>query len=230
MIHYPTLKKEVLVAIRGKFSRSQCSEKLGFTFNKVQRWESGKAEINWPEFIDLARVCKKEFPADLKNYSVLLQKIIPEKDIDHIATQLSISKNSLRAWLKGKRIPKLVHMLQILHEHHRSLIDIIGSVVDLEKIPSLQKEIEQQKKLRTFHHQFPFTAGIFALLEWQQHQAGFVYKEGVFVQLFKITLPQEKEWIRKAKELELIELKNQQIRLLPAINTAIWFSAVQRNP
>ena len=65
-MNFNLLREQLLKAVRGPISQADISQKLGFSFNQVYRWEKGITKITWCQFAKLAKACNIDIDHALK--------------------------------------------------------------------------------------------------------------------------------------------------------------------
>lgn len=144
-IDFAGAAREILQVMRGELSQRQLSDKLGYTFNQVGKWESGATQLKWDDFL---RVCKilgisienafwREFltpvpePTPLSTLKALSY---------HFSAGTSLNKQmrkSMDKWLSGKSIPDFAEVLRFMGNRISLMLTWLSEIVDCSKIPSL---------------------------------------------------------------------------------------------
>lgn len=151
---YAQIEKELVVALRGSRSQMMLSRRLGFSSNKVYKWESGLSRLSWGEFIHLAKCCKADYLPSLQK--ILGYKGSPEESDKffaylmgatsktEVAKKIEVSENLVNRWLSGKSEPSLGVIFKMIHVFHLLLPEFIVHMTEEEKVPSI-KDLFQHK-------------------------------------------------------------------------------------
>lgn len=132
---YSSLRKELLICLRGCHSSLELSKKLGYSFNKVRRWESEEKVLRWDEFVDYCDLLEvplvqtlvymslvandiSEFELKNKFFLILKTRLAPLLTQKDLAEHFNCSHSVLKRYLKGNTIPD---------------VDFIFSCFDLQK-------------------------------------------------------------------------------------------------
>src|SRR5687768_17558011 len=124
--------RELVRAVRGKRSQTAVNRKLGYGFNQVSRWETGRTTISWPAFVKLSAACKVDVAAaarDLFSTSARAEEIVAffaadAKQTD-IAKKLGVSRFTLRRWLASEAAPPLAAILSLVHRFSPNLLELV---------------------------------------------------------------------------------------------------------
>lgn len=146
-LEFQRLAEEILITLRGEFSQRELSEKLGFTFNQVGKWESGATKIKWDDFFHLAEALRLPLEENFRRlfYPVFEGEFTPPRAFERI-TQSTTAKLSLwpaatlRRWLKGESSPLFADVLRVLGSSPGVLFAWLETLVDCTKIPSLRED------------------------------------------------------------------------------------------
>lgn len=129
---YSKVKTELLIAIRGTRSTSELSGAMGYTFDQVKRWETGKKHLRWDEFSKYCLVlgvpifeavsraslvdASEMKPEEIGLYFVRhLRKRYPTYSIDELAAQLNCHVSVLKRYLSGENFPDLEFVFALLN-------------------------------------------------------------------------------------------------------------------
>lgn len=100
-INYYELTKVFIRTLRGSVAQRELSQKLGFSFKQVGKWESGVAQIKWENIIDITNVLGLPFEKYLDHF---LFCAVGPFDIENILALLdqfySLNKNSEQLLIK----------------------------------------------------------------------------------------------------------------------------------
>src|SRR4051812_46163024 len=55
----PNIDREIVKALRGRRSQATLSRMLGYTFNQIYLWETGRRKIHWSDFSALCKVLNR---------------------------------------------------------------------------------------------------------------------------------------------------------------------------
>lgn len=105
------LKAELLKGLRGKRTQGAVSRRLGYEFNQVYRWESGKKRIKWNEFVNLSSACRRDLAkalaksilyfGDIRRADLILMHLIGNKQASQVIKTLGLSRFSFQNWKSG---------------------------------------------------------------------------------------------------------------------------------
>ncbi len=212
------LKSELLIAIRGGRSQGFINRRLGYNYNQVSKWERGLKRIYWPDFVKFCDVCKIDlkdiinkklnYPSKPESFNLLIKHLTPRVNIIDIAEKIKVSKFIVRRWLCGQTPPTLENILSIIENFHMQLVDFLDVFVDLENIPTLNKQYAKRKLVKELQKRHPYFMAIDKCfyhkkyLNLKKHEDGFVSKK------IGISLEEEKEAISKLKKIGAIKLVN----------------------
>ncbi|MFL5814057.1 MAG: helix-turn-helix domain-containing protein [Bdellovibrionia bacterium] len=146
-IDFATTSRQILQAMRGELSQRQLSDKLGFTFNQVGKWESGATQLKWDDFL---RICKT-LGISIEN-SFWHGYLTPEPELTPLSTLRILSHyfaagtslnkqmhKSMERWLSGKAVPDFAEVLKFMSNRMALMLTWLSEIVDCSKIPSLSE-------------------------------------------------------------------------------------------
>jgi transcriptional regulator with XRE-family HTH domain len=172
---YSKLKKELLLHLRGQLAQSQVNKKLGVSFNKTYRWESGTSHLMWPDFVDLCEVLKiplDKYLADAfsfrepgKNTAALVQHFTGETTLKDTAQSLKISRYTLSRWLKDTSAPTIEQMFELMDfaspEFLKFLELLTGGVI----LPSSAEEMRLYHAQVRHYFAYPWMSILLSAIE-----------------------------------------------------------------
>jgi transcriptional regulator with XRE-family HTH domain len=146
-IDFASTAREVLQVMRGKMSQRHLSEKLGYTFNQVGKWEIGTTQIKWDDFL---RVCKT-LGISIEN-AFWHEFLTPEPELTPLITLKTLShhfaagtnldkqmRKSMEKWLSGKSVPDFAEVLKFMSSRMALMLTWLSEIVDCSQIPSLRE-------------------------------------------------------------------------------------------
>lgn len=179
-IDYTIVKKEILIALRGKLSQKKMSQKLGYTFNQYHKWESDLKWLRWDEFIDILAISnssyKKTFQLlltysdDPKNLKKFFSVLCAGKTIREISALVGHNESVVRRWIKNDISPSVETMFKLIDEFTNNFYEFVNQLVDLQKIPSLNLKYQEVKKQKMVEIQYPFSAAIEACIQLEDYK------------------------------------------------------------
>lgn len=174
-MNYSKLKKELLLHLRGQLAQSQVNKKLGVTFNKIYRWESGTSHVMWPDFVDLCRVLKIpldqylqdsfSFKQPGKNTAGLVQHFAGYSTQKDIAEKIEISRYTLSRWLKGVSAPTLEQMFALMDYATPDFLRFLEFLTDGEILPSVSEEMRLYHAQVKHYFAYPWMSVLLSALE-----------------------------------------------------------------
>src|SRR5208282_3052628 len=96
--------------------------KLGVPKTRIAKWETGRTNIDWLEFVDLASTQKRDLrlcfdfvfgiATDPRNFARFMQIWAGSTKTGDLAKLLGINVRIVQRWLSGAQVPKLPDMLR----------------------------------------------------------------------------------------------------------------------
>lgn len=179
--NYSLLQKQVLLALRGDRSQEQINRRLKSNSNQMARWESGRSQITWIEFVELCRIVKAPlqetmkkivfFEGELKDQKALIQFLSGFSSQKKIAANLGISTSQTSRLLSGKSPLELKAFFRLVDSSSHNLPTVLASLT-APNIPELileeQSRIAKEKKL---HYEKPWVAALLLFLRTNAYKA-----------------------------------------------------------
>lgn len=127
--------KDILIALRGRFSARQFSTKLGRSPNIYSRWESGAVEILWEDFVDILSFRKIPLDEKLRHWYALdsgaleigplCRRITQNRKKEEISQFVPISSARIQSFLDGTGRLRLVDFLLLFFTFTSFAIDFL---------------------------------------------------------------------------------------------------------
>jgi len=209
--------QELLRAMRSKRSQNVVNRKLGYSFNQVSRWESGRKRILWTEFLKFAHVCNSDiqgpvarsfgYLGPLEQTDNLVKHLVGNCKKSEIIESIECSRFQLSRWLAGKQVPTLAHVLGLADLTYRSLPQFLSSFVDIKKIPTLYERYEREVIEKNLIYEHPYTASILHSLSLKSYKSLPKHEEGFLAKYLGISLEAERTAIKELKRIRRIRRK-----------------------
>lgn len=91
-----TLARQLVVQLRGEQSQRSLSQRLGFSFNQVGKWESGATQIAWTDLLDLTRLLGIEVESAFRRFFWTFQDAFtPHAVINYFLADHRFAKGSV---------------------------------------------------------------------------------------------------------------------------------------
>ncbi len=182
---YSELKLEVLRALRGPLTQMELSRRLGYNYNQVNKWETHRKQIKWTDFYDLCVELNIPLEDSLRSVFLLtegngreistllesLRRLDSLSSIENLASQLNCHESVVRRWFSGIVCADLESVFAIMDLRSNFLCAFIAKIVDVSKIPCLEKTYTHDIRLHEFDSQYPFAIVIllcFGLKEYKE--------------------------------------------------------------
>ncbi len=145
-LDYQCLAREVIRALRGSLRQRELSEKLGYTFNQVGKWESGATQIKWDDFLRLGNTAGTDMEKFFR-YSFWIKDLefnayTSLKSLESAIGLHAIKDPSIqlirRKWLKGAAMPDLADVLKLMGTQLPVLLGWLSLFIDCKTLPTLR--------------------------------------------------------------------------------------------
>lgn len=217
----PTLIKETLRALRGKRAQSNLSRLLGYSFNQVYLWETGRRAVHWADFEKLCAVLKRPLHENLQQHfqiketgiQNLLRSTMKSRKQKDVAKALGLPESRLSRWMRGISDPPLWEVFRILHFVHQNFPEFIDDLAGPGRIESLQPIIARHRLLRETLYDLPFTAAVAPALGLKGYLALKKHEPGFLADRLGISLEQETKALKALEETGQIEVKEGKYKL-----------------
>lgn len=220
------LDREIVRAIRGKRTQSQFSRLLGFKFNQVYLWESGRRRIYWS---DLELICSKlgfSLVQRLKEFfhlrdpesdkiHVLLSASIKGRKKGELAKTLKVTSSKLSRWLSGQSDLPLEAVLNVLALVHLEVLEFVDSVAGVGRIKSIEPAIARAKAVKQAMFSMPFVGAVGAALFTEEYKKLKAHRPGVLASMLGISIAEEEAALKALREAGQLELKDGVYRMAP---------------
>lgn len=136
---------EFLKALRGDESQIRLSEKIGYSFNQVSKWESEEKKILLKDLFDVAQAKNINISDILKSFFMtppfikekshqLLADLQGAMSVQEFADHIFENRNKVMRWLNGEVDIPLGTFFQILYKVRNNLDELISSFTSIDNI------------------------------------------------------------------------------------------------
>lgn len=148
---YQKLATELLRYCRGEMNQRSLSQKLGYSFNQVGKWESGVTQIKWSDFLSVCDVMSIPiykhiqiffWPIDGDNtpYNAL---VAINKSIQLSTSTIREKADLMKKWIVKKVEPDFAEVLRAIDTRDTMMVGWISQFADCSNIESIRLPYEQ---------------------------------------------------------------------------------------
>jgi len=216
LMDFHKLSSEIIPALRGKRSQQQMSHLMGYTFNQVHRWETGKTRIKWNEFLHYCQLTKapltksiKEaftYFGDLADQKKLLRHFLGPHSIATLCKELNYSPSTFSRMLNGKTEVTLDQVLQIMDFGSIDFLRFIEILCKGAPLPEITKKSEIDHKFLKLYGKYPWLSILMSALDQKIYKQN--PKDEFLAAKTKIPLTQVREALKELESLDLIKKVN----------------------
>lgn len=215
---YLRLQTDLVRILRGKRSQAQLSRLLGYGYNQVHFWESGKTKLGW---VDFARLCQKTraplsaalrevlsyYDSPLK-VPGLVKHVMGENRVLEYARTTGISRFKLSRWIYGRSEPTLAEVLELIELSTSEFYSFV-SVVCAGKIPeTIRDRMESDVRCLELYEKYPWLSLIFCALETRGYLDLRAHSDTFLAKRTGLGLPLVKAAIEDLRAAHLIVFEN----------------------
>ena len=168
---HAALALAIIRSLRGSSGQAGVTSKLGLSANKISKWETGRTQIRWTQFVAYARffcaplseALEKVFgyEVDPSDWPGLVRRLALDASVETIAESLGVSSLTVRRWLAGVSEPSLCEICSLIDFQLHLLPEFAATFIDLTEFPSLLRRHHQSQGLGKVMAERPW---IFAML------------------------------------------------------------------
>jgi transcriptional regulator with XRE-family HTH domain len=209
------LQKETVASLRGRQSQMQLSRRLGFTYNQVNRWELGRARMDWPAFERLCRVASTDLEGALfhaltykgkaKDYGAIVRLLCGGRPVSAAATSLGLSRHKLDRWVTNKVPPTLLDMLRIFDAAAAATTDFLVKLCGERATEALRQEMRLALRRKALAAAHPLSAAAELVFVLPEYEAVRRHRRGYLAGRLGISVDQEEKLIQAMVDCELLK-------------------------
>lgn len=217
---YAHVRQKILKALRGRRSQVQLSRRLGYGFNQVYRWESGRVQMSWTEFVEFSKACKVdvslvmrsifgfEFPPE--RIDLFLQGMFLDSKTKSVSESLGKSRFMISRWRQGKTIPSLDDVLEVIDKISGQLPEFVSSLVQDADPNAMNPETKRWSDLFAA---YPFATAMIASLSLEEYLRFPAHPPGWIAARIGLSEGEEATVLRGLSEIGAIELSDGRYRM-----------------
>ena len=207
-IPYALLAVDLIRHIRGRWSQSAFSRRLGYRSNVVYMWESQRRSPSASRFFAAAK--RMGFDVDgatarfLRRGSVppldtpsgvaaLLTELVGEQAIGAVASRAGCSRHQISRWVKGVAEPRLPDLLRAIHGASLAVLDWLSPWADPDQLPAVRSAWRSVCGARALTRTSPWASAVLLALGLAEYRALPAHVPGWIAQRLGIGADQEAE-------------------------------------
>lgn len=234
---YEELVKDLVLQIRGHRSQESLRKKFNATYNICSKWERGKKQVSWTEFVLLCKLCKVDLQKvmfsffgirKLSDSSKLVEHFVGNRSAKEFAGLAQVSPASLGRWLRKQSEPNLSNILQMI-DLSGDLIGFISNLVDAAKMESVQTGFLKQTLAKEVFSEFPETPMILCFIDLRQYQGAPLKPSDLefFSKTLNLPIKRLHQIFRQLEMYGLVSRENGAYRTVSGNVTTNWNNAAQ---
>lgn len=149
-INMLNLSCQILKSLRGNLSQRELSQKLGYSFNQVGKWESGATLIKWSDFFKLSDVLELPLEKSFRSIFTAASETFNERNSIRILdthlvlrdSQIFVEYKSVSKWINGSSSPHFISILNAFNTRPGMLIGWLSYLLDCSQISELKDHYE----------------------------------------------------------------------------------------
>ena len=227
MIDYKKLTSELLKVLRGENSQSNINRKMNFGHNQMSRWESGKNQISWLDFMDLLDILNidlKEafykyfhYTKDLRDYAAIIELTLGTLSVGQVSKDLQLARSTIYGWKNKERVPPVYQIFRMLNYSNASLEAFIMVITQGKMLHSIEETHNYKSSLNQLCLEYPMVVAValcFDLVDYKkldEHQTGFLAQKldiDIEEEEFYIELLEDNGFIWKEDGIYKIDTKH----------------------
>lgn len=137
---YNSLIKVLVRHLRGSESQSNLSQKIGYSYNQVHRWEVGKVKIAWEDFVRFSEQLDIDLLGIFNRINVYCQDLRPQTIVsclfncfndDIVCKEMNFNRFQLQRLKTGNKVLTLNILFRGLDVLHRVLYEFIDEFINI---------------------------------------------------------------------------------------------------
>lgn len=187
--------QEVIAALRGHRSRAQFSRRLGYSTNTVSDWEAGRRMPTAEEFLGICERESVDVDAAFARFQPATASLLRDGEritlhrwlealrgstsLRIVGDRSGLSRFSVSRFLRGSTRPRLHEFLQLVQALTYRAADLVGALVDVEKMPKLLEEHRRRQAARELAFTHPDSQAVLRMMETERYMALRTHVPGI---------------------------------------------------
>ena len=214
MIDYKKMSCDIVRYARKPLKQNELDAALGFRFKKASKWETGKNQIQWREFVTLCKVRQLKLAdsfdrlfsisKDFEKSGRIVTNLLANYDPVIAAKTLNKTVSTINRWRSGAIDPPLSSMLALINMHGILLqfLDILfGERPSFPQLKELQRNQDLYLKLQ---YEYPEAPLILTAMELKEFRRLSRYTPGWIAAKIGISPIREREAMQYMLELGML--------------------------
>ena len=110
--------------------------------------------------------------AEADGVRALMGELLGQTRITSLSAASGLSRFAISRWLSGKGQPKLPEFLQFVEHASLRMLDLIDTLIDPDKLPSVRKDWHKLQTIRNVGYELPMTHAVLRALETEAYRQG----------------------------------------------------------
>lgn len=182
--YHSRLSRAILVELRGSLSQSELSQKLGYSFNQVGKWESGATIFHWNDFTQINEVLgipwKLHFESvfsfhsgmrvDSTSIFEILSQFFGDASVREMAERLHKSPSSISRLLNDQVKIDFADVLRVMDQRIFVLNNWLSRFLNPQNVELLKNRFEVENHTANNLLSTPWLPIVFSCLSLQEYQ------------------------------------------------------------
>lgn len=178
-IDYYDLTRSFIKKLRGdQLTQRELSEKLGFSFNKVGKWESGATQLKWADFFSVAEALgvsiEDKFEAVFGHTRVEMTPYGIIKFLENSFALDSVNQESIarlqKKWKSEDASPDFAEVLMVFDLRPSMMMGFLTQFVDCSEVEELTAEYEIFLQQQNVLHENPVAGFVLEGLQLKDYK------------------------------------------------------------
>ena len=215
---YREAQSEILSRLRADRTQLELSRGLGYKVNQVHKWEAGRAEVAWPDFVkfcalvdvDLFTVLDRALSILSKNrlesravVKHLTRGMVPAR----VAAKLGISRSTLSRWIDGAQSPSFTQVLQLIELGSFSVSTFLTAL--LPKGSPALRCVSSDQIAKELNYEYPFAAALLRVFELKEYLTASDPDNAWLAKRLGVNAEDTVAALRKLQEIGAVEKKGE---------------------
>lgn len=230
-IDFSALAREFVRTLREPLSQAEASRQLGYSFNNLNRLETGLNSVKWTDVVDLCDlagidVChtffniyflKIEDPRDTKTFMLRLLPLLAGWDYrtTDIARAVNVHPSVVRRWIHGDVVPDFEKILALLYYYtQQTMVSWMLQTLGNCPFPVAQSLFHQVTVSRKVQTSYPYACAVEAVFWLESYQQLETHSDEFVAEKTRLPLAVIQDLLPRLVAANQIEFVNGKFRSL----------------